>query len=94
MIHVDFKGCSLDEIVEVLSFTISLEKVSCCSGWLSRFSLGVFGGAESDIPLGVLGAPKDANAPEPRPNADEALVDGEDRPPDRGDNALNGFDRP
>lgn len=45
------------------------------------------------MPPGVLGVPKDANAPDPNPNADEAL-DGDDTPPDRGDNALKGFDRP
>lgn len=44
------------------------------------------------MPPGVFGVLKDANAPEPKPNADEALVDGEDTPPDSGDNALNGFD--
>ena len=43
------------------------------------------------LPCGVLGDPKDAKAPDPRPNADEALADGEDTP--LGDNALNGFDR-
>jgi hypothetical protein len=43
---------------------------------------------------GVLGVPKDANAPEPKPNAEEAFVEGEDTPPERGDNALKGFDRP
>lgn len=44
---------------------------------------------------GVLGAPKEAKAPEPRPNAEEAFVEGEETPPpERGDRALKGFDRP
>ena len=44
---------------------------------------------------GVFGAPKDAKAPDPRPKADDALVDGEETPlPERGDIALKGFDRP
>lgn len=47
----------------------------------------------SDEPPGVLGAPKDANAPEPRPKADEALVDGEETPPERGEMALKGLER-
>lgn len=47
---------------------------------------------------GVFGVfaeePKEANAPEPRPNADEALVEGEDTPVDRGEIALKGLERP
>lgn len=58
----------------------------------SRFSPpGVF---RSEDPPGVLGAPKDAKAPEPKPKAEEALVDGEETPPERGERALKGFDRP
>lgn len=40
-----------------------------------------------------MGAPKDAKAPEPRPNADEAFVDGEDTPAESGESALKGLDR-
>ena len=38
--------------------------------------------------------PKEANAPEPSPNAEEAFAEGEDAFVDRGDMALKGFDRP
>lgn len=41
-----------------------------------------------------MGAPNDAKAPEPRPNADEAFVDGEETPAERGERALKGLDRP
>lgn len=41
-----------------------------------------------------MGAPNEANAPDPRPKAEEALVDGEETPPDSGDIALKGFERP
>jgi hypothetical protein len=41
-----------------------------------------------------LGAPKEAKAPDPRPKADEAFVDGEETPVDIGDMALKGFERP
>lgn len=50
---------------------------------------------EPESAPGVFGAPKDAKAPDPRPKADDALVDGEETPPpERGDIALKGFDRP
>lgn len=42
---------------------------------------------------GVLGVPKDAKAPEPRPKALEAPEDGEDTPADRGEMALKGLER-
>jgi len=41
--------------------------------------------------FGVLEAPKDANAPDPRPNALEAPVVGEAREVVEGDMALKGF---
>jgi hypothetical protein len=75
-------GCSL----EARPFDV----VESCSNAESRFSPGVF---TSELP-GVLGAPKEANAPDPRPKAEDALVDGEDTPPERGERALKGFDRP
>lgn len=86
---MDLRGCSLDDGVWFLSFVLSACCVSC-SGCASRFSPDAFVSVE---PPGVLGIPNDANAPDPRPNADEALVDGEDMPPDKGDSALKGFDR-
>ena len=87
MTQVDFRGCSL--MVELAAF-IFAPSAESCSVKLSRFSRGVL----RSEPPGVLGAPKDAKAPDPRPNADEAFVDGEDTPPERGDRALKGFDRP
>ena len=48
----------------------------------------------SDEAPGVLGVPKEANAPEPSPKADEALVEGEETPPERGEMALKGLERP
>lgn len=50
-----------------------------------------------DVPgvLGVLAEePKDAKAPEPRPNAEEAPELGEETLVDNGDIPLNGFDLP
>jgi hypothetical protein len=41
-----------------------------------------------------LGAPKEAKAPDPRPKALVAFVDGEETPADMGDMALKGFERP
>lgn len=29
MTHVDFNGCSLDDVVELFSFPLSVDKVSC-----------------------------------------------------------------
>jgi hypothetical protein len=49
---------------------------------------------KSSAPLGVFGAfdePKDANAPDPRPNALDAPTVGEDMELAEGDIALNGF---
>jgi hypothetical protein len=52
----------------------------------------------SKVLPGVLGVfveePKEANAPEPSPNAFDAPTDGEETPPERGDMALKGLDRP
>ena len=71
---------------------------------LSFFSAGVVGAVEVDVAAdlkskavpGVFGVfvaePKDANAPEPRPNADEPPVVGEVTPPGvSGETPLNGF---
>jgi hypothetical protein len=41
-----------------------------------------------------LGAPNEAKAPEPKPKAEEALVEGEETPVDMGDIALKGLERP
>lgn len=99
MTQVDFKGCSLGPGTGVgmdcgearLSFRLSADE-SCSAE--SRLSRGAFDETRSAEPLGVLGAPKDANAPEPRPKADEALVEGEDTPPpERGEMALKGLER-
>lgn len=87
MTQVDFSGCSLMAVLAAFVFALSAES---CSVGLSRFSRGVL----RSEPPGVLGAPKDAKAPDPRPNAEEAFVDGEDTPPESGDRALKGFDRP
>lgn len=52
---------------------------------------------KSKVP-GVFGVfvadPKDAKAPEPKPKAEEALVDGVVTPVESGEIALNGFERP
>lgn len=73
---------------------------------LSRFSLGVEGDAAAPAALlnsnavpGVLGVfeaePKEAKAPDPSPNAEDAPEVGDDTLLVlRGDIALNGFDRP
>lgn len=42
---------------------------------------------------GVLGVPKEAKAPEPRPKALEAPDDGDETPADRGEMALKGLER-
>lgn len=55
-------------------------------------------GFRSKPPPGVLGVfvddPNDAKAPDPRPNADDALAEGEGTFVERGDIALKGFERP
>lgn len=61
---------------------------------MSRLSPGAFEGPVSEEAPGVLGAPNEAKAPEPKPNADEAFVEGDATPPERGDIALKGFERP
>jgi hypothetical protein len=91
MIQVDRKGCSsLSDGTEIFDLIPSADTVTRSVG-LSRLSPGVF---KSDEPPGVFGAPKDAKAPEPRPNADEAFVEGEDTPAESGERALKGLDRP
>ena len=79
---------------------------SALLGDLSFFSPGVVGAfvevaavLKSKAVLGVLGvllaAPKDANAPEPKPKADEPAVVGDASPPPvRGEIALKGFRPP
>lgn len=87
MTQVDFKGWSFGPGIGAageagnlfLRLRDSVEDAS--SGMASRLT--------SD-----LGAPNDANAPDPRPKADEAFVDGEETPPERGEMALKGLDRP
>lgn len=69
-------------------FSKALRVASSCSNVTSR--PGVF----NSEPPGVFGAPNEANAPDPRPKAEEALVDGDETPPDNGEIALNGFERP
>lgn len=89
-IQVDLSGCSPGPETGGCASALALA-VSSCSTAKSRFSPGVF---TSDEPPGVLGAPNEANAPDPSPKAEEALVDGEETPPDSGDIALKGFERP
>jgi hypothetical protein len=64
---------------------------------VSRLSLGAFGVFKSNAD-GVLGVfavePKDANAPEPRLKADEALAEGEETFVESGEMALKGLERP
>lgn len=86
----------LSEDVEPFAFTVStpVPSVSC----VSFLSPEVFELRSNAPPEGVFGVfaedPNDANAPDPRPKADEAFIDGEDAPAERGDMALKGFDRP
>lgn len=89
-IQVDLSGCSPGPIAGGFARALARE-ASSCSGATSRFSPGVF---TSDEPPGVFGAPNEAKAPDPSPKAEEALVDGEETPPDSGDIALKGFERP
>jgi hypothetical protein len=88
-IQVDFNACSPGP-AGPLACDLDLIR-SSCSVEISRLSPGVF---TSEEPPGVLGAPNEAKAPEPRPNADEALVEGEETPADSGEIALKGFERP
>lgn len=104
--QVAFKGCSLiaeaawilfNEVDELFGLTWSVG-VKSCSPCDSLLSLDPFEEPKSKVLFGALGsfteAPNEANAPEPRPNADEALPDGEETPAERGDIALKGLDRP
>lgn len=103
-IHVDLRGCSLSVEAVVLSddaepfaFTVSVPVPS--TSCVSFFSPELFEEPRSNVPpegvFGVLAEdPNDANAPDPRPNADEAFIDGDDAPAERGDIALKGLDRP
>jgi hypothetical protein len=89
IIQVDLSGCSLS--VKATPLVLPASVAEAWSTGFSRFSPGVF---RSEGAPGVLGVPNDAKAPEPRPNAEEAFVDGEDTPPERGERALKGLDRP
>lgn len=102
MTQVDFKGCSPAEGTWVgmdcgearLSFRLSADGSCSEGGAESPLSPGPLDEPRSTEPLGVLGAPKDANAPEPRPKAEEALAEDEDTPPpERGEIALKGLER-
>jgi hypothetical protein len=79
---------------EAFGFTFSVLDDSCSLG-KSRLS---FVKPRSAVPPGVLGVfaeePKEANAPDPRPKAFEALADGDETPAERGEMALKGLDRP
>lgn len=78
---------------EVFDFMLPVDDVSSLVSRLS-FVLEL----RSKLPPGVLGVlldePKDAKAPEPSPKAFDAPAEGEDTPPERGDMALKGFERP
>lgn len=51
--------------------------------------------SKEPVVLGVFAVePKDANAPDPRPNAEEAPAEGEETFVDRGEIALKGLERP
>lgn len=88
MIHVDFRECSgfvLDGVL-VKDEADALALTSAPVPSFSRFSVPVVAGVleltkSNDVP-GVLGVfavdPKDANAPEPSPKAEEAPVVGEE----------------
>lgn len=98
-IHVDFRGWSLVVPVgevsrdeeEVLDLMFPEDEVY--GSVVSRLS---FADPSSKALPGVLGVfePKEAKAPEPSPKAFEAPADGEETPPERGDIALKGLDRP
>lgn len=78
-----------------LTWSVGVNSCSLCDSLLSP---DPFEEPKSKVLLGVLDNftedPNEANAPDPRPNADEALPDGEETPAERGDNALKGLDRP
>ena len=100
---MDFIGCSLfglevelfrDED-ELFDLTVSKATASWspCASRLSPDAFDVFKSNEDGV-LGVFVAPKDANAPEPRPKAEEALAEGEETFVERGEIALKGLERP
>lgn len=95
MIQIDFSGWPLTSPTDVASiddeeaFDLTLLSINASGSFPSRFS---------SVPPGVLGVlaeePNEAKAPDPRPNALDALAPGEETPPERGDMALKGLARP
>lgn len=87
-------GVLLREEDDAFDFTVLLFTPSS-SGCVSRFSLD-FGALRSNAPgvFGVLAEPKEANAPDPKPKADEAPAEGDGAFVVRGKITLKGFDRP
>lgn len=77
-------------MVEPFVFSSVDDVRGSCSANASRLSLD---DPKSGMPPGVLGAPKDANAPDPSPNAEDAPADGEETPVVEGEMELKGFDR-
>ena len=89
--QLDLSGCSLGPgVVRPFVFNSVEDVRGSCSAHASRLSLD---DPKSEMPPGVLGAPKDANAPDPSPNAEEAPADGEETPVVEGERELKGFDR-
>ena len=103
-----FGSSSPDELIVSSGIDVDIDSLrallTILLGGLSFFSAGVVGtvavGVAADLNskavpgvFGVLAAdPKDANAPEPRPNAEEPPVVGEARPPGvNGETPLKGF---
>ena len=106
---MDFKGCSESVLDDLLAKdddeTLGLIFSVCCSSplSLSRLSPTTEGEATEDpnssVVPGVFGVladePKDANAPEPSPNAEEAFAVGEEMLlVVSGEMALKGLDLP
>lgn len=90
-------GAAFREVEEAFDLTLSAVDDSC-SLEESRLSPDPFDDPTSDVfPefFEVFEAdPKEAKAPEPRPNAFEALEEGEETPAERGEMALKGLERP
>lgn len=109
--HEAFGSSSPDEVIASSGIDIDIDSLRALFiillVGLSFFSAGVVGAVVEDVAavlkskavpgvLGVLAAdPKDANAPEPRPNAVEPPVVGEASPLGvSGDTPLKGLARP
>lgn len=99
--HVDLMGCSFGAGLFILfreeDELFDLTLPAPLGSWSPWASLLSFDGFRSKPP-GVLGVfaddPKDANAPEPRPKADDAPTEGEETLGEMGAIALKGLERP